>query len=88
MAASRRAPAVPAAPTPAPTPTPAPGDDLLAEAVKLLRARAEQHETASNAADSRGHDNDAVALLTRASGCSEAVRLIERELAAPKKGGR
>jgi len=84
MAASRRAPVAPAAPAP----TPAPGDDLLAEAVKLLRARAEQHEAASNAADSRGHDNDAVASLTRADGCSKAARLIELELAAPKKGAR
>ncbi len=63
--------------------------EILVAAARLLRARVERLDAASEAAEAKAHEHDAFAFEGRSRLVETAAKTIEKELAAPPlKGGR
>lgn len=63
--------------------------EILAQAAAILRARVERLDAASEAAEAKAHEADAMFFESRSRECERSAKTIELELAAlPLKGGR
>jgi len=63
--------------------------ETLTRAATILRARVERLDAASEAAEAKAHEADAMFFESRSRECERSAKTIERELAAlPLKGGR